>query len=916
MTIQLVIDSKFNSQGVKQAEAEMKRLVTDVAQMVSRSLQTSGGSADSFINQFRGPSPEDVRAIEQQIQKIQQFAEALRQKALASAAAGNNQLALGLQKESEAADRTAESLKKLIAVQEESNNAQDKGAGVLDFINNKFNKFAFGLFVVTGAINTVSRAIKQMTDFLIEGASAADRANSFRVLIDDTGASSGELANKLREASQGAITLDAAMRPTLQLMKAGVPEVAGMSDQLLKIAVASATLSGDLSQVEHMYTTLVRGIVRGSPLLIDNADIYLKLGDAVENYAEKMNMSIDDMTPEDRIRATAQAVLEQGDAIVQLAEDVDSSAQSLQAFKTDATEAWNEIKMAIGTGASDAIEALDDLMDMFDPITEGFGRLVAGSEEVGFALERALDARPIQSFVQGILTSLDLLGSYVRGYGAELTEIWNAVVSVFVTGATLIAEGFQMIASGNYEEGIQNINQQLDVFKARVTDAMNPTNQLNAELDGARDRARQAGEEMGLFASETERAGAAADSTANSTSRLLSSDLAGLTAGIQAAIEARTGLDAQYRDRKQDIEEDIREKVLDINEDLAEKLADINQDLQEKLVDIGNKYKEDVTNLAQETAEKLQDIDEDLSDKLADISEDAGEKRKDAIKGNQKGIEDAHEAHQKKLRDIERKYEAARLKALIDRDARALFEAEQNRKQEKEEANEDLQDKIKEEKEKLEEQMEEINEMEEKRRQEAIEAAEKRRQDALEAQQKELDDLKKALQKQKEEAAKNAADQRRDALESANERRADAQEHYRDALVDLDEWYREQLLRQKEANLQRKINELEHLEEMGELTQAHLDELRGMWNDYNSFVGGASGGGGGSSGGGSIGDFAPGAGGSNPGGGQIGGKAPANSQINNWQMQNMKLQITSNDKTLEEVLRSSTYDYMLETLEE
>src|SRR5690606_26302536 len=84
-----------------------------------------------------------------------------------------------------------------------------------------------------------------------------------------------------------------------------------------------------------------------------------------------------------------------------------------------------------------------------------------------------------------------------------------------------------------------------------------------------------------------------------------------------------------------------------------------------------------------------------------------------------------------------------------------------------------------------------------------------------------------------------------DAIRSANEKRRDAQEHYRDSLQDLDEWYQEQLTLQKERQLQEKLSELEHLNEMGELTQQHLDELRGMWTDYNNFVGGSTGAGGG-----------------------------------------------------------------------
>lgn len=328
MTIQLVIDSKFNSAGVKEAEKEVQNL----ARQVEASLQ-SAGPDNLFIQQFKS-SPEEIKAIQDLIAYNRELSKALLDRAKAAAAAGKSQVAEGLIKEANAADRTADSLRKLVSAQSESNQEGEKQGGVLDFINNKFNKFAFGLFVVQGAINTVTRAVKGMTDALIEGASIADRSNAFNVLVEDAGVNAEALRAGLVGASQGALTLDAAMRPTLQLIKAGVPEVASMSDELLEIAVASAKLSGDLSQTEHIYSTLVRGIVRGSPLLIDNADIYLKLGDAVEAYAEAAGYaSAEDLSLEERKIAVAQAVAEQGAAIVELAEKVDSSALTFQNLK-------------------------------------------------------------------------------------------------------------------------------------------------------------------------------------------------------------------------------------------------------------------------------------------------------------------------------------------------------------------------------------------------------------------------------------------------------------------------------------------------------------------------------------------------------------------------------------------------------
>jgi hypothetical protein len=908
MTIQLIIDSKFNSAGVREAEKQ----VSDLVKNIETQFRSQGSSA--FLENQLGTITDGTKAIiQERIVQAEQLAAAYKNAAVQQYSLGNNTVAEALNKEAQALERTANSMRDLTAATQDQNQEQQKSGGVLDFINNSFNKFAFSLFVVRGAINTITSAIGQMTDALIEGASIADRSAAFNVLLEDAGVNAEALRASLIGASQGAITLDAAMRPTLQLMKANVPEIAGMSDELLKIAVASAKLSGDLSQTEQIYTTLVRGIVRGSPRLIDNADIYLKLGDAVESYAASIGKSVEELTPEDKIRATAYAVTEQGQAIVELADQVNSTAITFQNFKTDAEEAGQALLAAVSTGAASAITWFTDLMLTMGDATAAMWGFSEDSQVALRDFREAFAENPFSTFVQSVLVGGTALVEFFRFLITVTYELGEAFVKTFSFAGHVIGLFFQ-IQSGaiSAAEGMESLRQASIDWAETMRDGLDASEEWNDGMDRVNDRAREAAVNLGLVSPEMDNIGSSADAAAAQNDRLAAS-FDQLSAGIQASIEARTGLDAQYRDRKVDIEEDLRDKVVDINEDLAERLNDISSGLQDKLLDLNSKYQEDLAKLAEETAEKLQDIDEDLAEKLNDISEGSGENREEAIKNRNKSIEDAHEDHQRKLRDIERKYEAARMKALIDRDARALFEAEQNRKTERDEANEDLQDKIKDEEEELAEQLEKINELEEKRRQEAIEAAEKRRQDAIEAQQKKLDDLKKALDKEREEARKNADKQRQDAMESASERRRDAQEHYRDSLLDLDEWYKEQLIRQKEANLQQKLNELEHLAEMGELTQAHLDELRGMWNDYNGFVAGNTGA---VPGGGSIGGFAPGGGSSGGGGGSIGGFAPSSAAPapSLGQMQNMKLQINSNDRMLEDVLRSSTYDYMLEAI--
>ena len=911
MTIQLLIDSKFNSAGVQAAETRVRQMVTGLNDLFAKVNQSGLSNTESFMAEkvfdgnFEQKAQKNIAVLDQYIAK-------LRQAANAAQAVGNIDAF-------QSYDSAANQVQSLTDRMRESLGVQEKQGGALDFINNKFNKFAFGLFVVTGAINTVTRAIGQMTDALIEGASIADRSNAFNVLLENAGVNAEAMRAQLIGASQGAITLDSAMRPTLQLMKAGVPEVANMSGKLLEMAVASAKLSGDLGATDEIYTTLIRGIVRGSPRLIDNADIYLKLGDANEKYAASIGKTVEELTAQEKIIATARAVEEQGDSIIELAEQVDSAAITFQNFKTDAKEAGQILLSSSAEAIGGAIEWVTDLVLSLGEATGAMYGFSDETQESLRTLNEAFAENPFSMLAEMVVVAGTIVSEVVKFIIEVFHDLGRAVfssISVLTTYFEVtkgLAEG-TLTAAQAHERLKEAVNEQ----KEATLDAIDASEEWNNMTDSINDKAREALINLGVLAPEMDKIATEAEAAAERTSVAFDQ----ISNAIQDAIDARTGPEAQLSDKRADIEEDLAEKIVDINEGLAEKLKDISAGLQEKLIDLNTKYQQDLEDLAEKTAEKLQDIDENLAESLSSATEEANDKRADAVKDHNKGIEDAHEDHQKKLIDIEKKYEASRLKALIDRDARALFEAEQARSEGRADANDDLEEQIKDEEEALQEKMEEINKLEEERRKDAIEAAEERRRDALKAQEKELADLKENFQKQKREAAKDAAEKRQEAIKSANERRRDAQDHYRDSLQDLDEWYREQLILRKERQLQEKISELEHLEEMGELTQAHLDDLKNQWGDYNDFVNGASGAGGsggsggigtggtGSGGSGGIGSGGTGGTGTNGTGGGI-GQGP--SQFGSG---TFNLRILSNDKTLQEVLQSSTYDYMLEALDE
>jgi hypothetical protein len=223
-----------------------------------------------------------------------------------------------------------------------------------------------------------------------------------------------------------------------------------------------------------------------------------------------------------------------------------------------------------------------------------------------------------------------------------------------------------------------------------------------------------------------------------------------------------------------------------------------------------------LADIARTLSDKMADIDQDLSDKLSDIQEKSAGKREEAEEDYRRSLLDAEEDYQKKLRDIQRKYEASRLKALIDRDARGLFEADQQRKQDIESAEESAEEKRKKELEKLQKKIEDINKKEEEQRQDAIKNAEKRRQDAIQSYDRARRDALQAYERARQDAIIDAERRRRDAREAAAKERQDALLAQSNARRDLQNWYRDKLR---------------------DLTRFHQDELQEYGQHYSNLNG-------------------------------------------------------------------------------
>jgi len=263
-------------------------------------------------------------------------------------------------------------------------------ATVTTGIMQKLTKVAALAGLSFGAMQ-LGRAAWGMLEF---GAATADARESFEDLARNSGVNAQQLISDMKDVSHGAVMEADLMKTANLAMMASGKDLADNLPRLYEGARLAAKATGE--DVGHIYDTLIRGIVRGSPLLIDNANIFIKAGDSVERYAKSLGKTTEELSTTERMMATLNAVLAQIDK--NLAGAGDSAATHSEQVASIGI-AWDEAKAAMGEyavekGAADALGTaamnIRSLAEGAYGATEEFEVMNKGIHATGLAIEQLL----------------------------------------------------------------------------------------------------------------------------------------------------------------------------------------------------------------------------------------------------------------------------------------------------------------------------------------------------------------------------------------------------------------------------------------------------------------------------------------------------------------------------------------------
>jgi len=204
-------------------------------------------------------------------------------------------------------------------------------------------KSALSTAVVTKGLGFLAQAAKSAAGGLVNTVKAGAGLPGIAAAFNRNAAQFGVNLSAMQRASGGTIS-EFEMMTQANVALTGAGQMLGKEfgknlPTLLAGARAAAAATG--GSAEFMFQSLVTGVKRSSPMLIDNTGIVLKMGEANEAMAAKVGKAVKDLTSEEKsvailnatVEATNKLIAQTGGAGMTTSEKVAGLGAVIQNFK-------------------------------------------------------------------------------------------------------------------------------------------------------------------------------------------------------------------------------------------------------------------------------------------------------------------------------------------------------------------------------------------------------------------------------------------------------------------------------------------------------------------------------------------------------------------------------------------------------
>lgn len=347
--------------------------------------------------------------------------------------------------------------------------AQNKASAALTDVSKGLDKFkskvesfepAFKKMAVAGTAVAAGMGLA-IRGLVKEGLASQQISESFSRMTTQMGYSGDELISKLKEASAQTVDTTSLMLASNKAMALGVGTDIETMTTLMEIArVKGRALGMDTTQA---FNDIVTGIGRGSPLILDNLGITIKLGEAQERYAEKLGKTVEEMTDAEKSQALLNAVITDGrKELAAIGEVTLTSAERMQQLSAR----FADMRSKVGEAFLPILEKLvDKLAPFLDRLAEwidknpelaakimlvvtGIAALVGVLGTIGLILPKVIlgfqmvmvavgaISLPVLAVIAAIAALIAIGVALYKNWDevkAKASEIWNAIKSVFIS---------------------------------------------------------------------------------------------------------------------------------------------------------------------------------------------------------------------------------------------------------------------------------------------------------------------------------------------------------------------------------------------------------------------------------------------------------------------------------------------------
>lgn len=262
----------------------------------------------------------------------------------------------------------------------------------------KFGAVMAGIGVGTGL------AIDKITE---GGGKMIDVENSFKQLALNAGLSSQNLMDSFKEVTHQTVSNADMMKNSVKASMLGIP--IDKMTELMGIARNQAVAMGE--DMDYMLSSIVTGIGRASPLILDNLGITLKMGEVNDKYAASLGKTSEELTDAEKKQAVLNAVLAWGvEKQKEMGGEITSAAEANAQLKTNMANLKDEIMKGL-------TPTLNELIISITPLVTKFG-------------EFALNVINFMKEHPQLVKFLAVLGLIIGVFGTLLTVVGGAIAIV------------------------------------------------------------------------------------------------------------------------------------------------------------------------------------------------------------------------------------------------------------------------------------------------------------------------------------------------------------------------------------------------------------------------------------------------------------------------------------------------------